>query len=538
MSYQSWVRRAVLSSILGVIACGGESVAPTNNPAARLDAVVDLSRTGIAGTPVTGGLVVKASDASGHPVQGAKVLFTVTVGNGAVTPGIATTDASGQASAAWTLGTIAGGNEVTANVDGVSTPIKFEATGNPGPVASIGFINQNVRLVVGVDTAHVSASALDSFGNVVSTTPTLVVRDPTLITLDNSGLIHASRRGASTYVVASANGKSDSALVTVLAVGQSVCTSAAAPVSLTVGQVITDNVSGSGFCVHADAANAEYALIPYFNSDEPGTALQIEVKGLGVTAPPLASASLAARIAATQFSSAASPPTPDVAFESRFRDRERAQLASRAVAARGWTSANGSARRDIVSGNAAAAVPAVGDLLTLNANVGDACDSLDLRTARVVAVTDKAIVVADTSNPAGGFTNDEYRSLGVTFDTLMEPTDQAAFGAPSDIDGNGRVIMFFTKAVNALSFQSSGGVVLGLFFSRDLFPKTGAGSCKGSNVAEMFYPARSRYGRRGGTKPSHQAADRHLRQWNRCARIPASDQRIAPDVREQLGRRL
>ena len=42
-------------------------------------------------------------------------------------------------------------------------------------------------------------------------------------------------------------------------------------------------------------------------------------------------------------------------------------------------------------------MPAVGDLLKLNANVGDFCDSPDLRTARVVAVTDKAIVVADTA---------------------------------------------------------------------------------------------------------------------------------------------
>ena len=68
----------------------------------------DLSRTGIAGRRVSGGLVVKVSDASGDPVQGATVAFTVTVGNGAVNPRIAVTDANGQASAAWTVGTIVG----------------------------------------------------------------------------------------------------------------------------------------------------------------------------------------------------------------------------------------------------------------------------------------------------------------------------------------------------------------------------------------------------------------------------------------------
>ena len=37
--------------------------------------------------------------------------------------------------------------------------------------------------------------------------------------------------------------------------GQSICTAAANPVQMTVGQVVTD-VSGAGFCVHASSANA------------------------------------------------------------------------------------------------------------------------------------------------------------------------------------------------------------------------------------------------------------------------------------------
>jgi len=53
----------------------------------------------------------------------------------------------------------------------------------------------------------------------------------------------------------------------------------------------------------------------------------------------------------------------------------------------------------------------------------------------------------------------------------VEPTDRAAFGAPSDIDGNGRVIIFFTRAVNELSTVGSSGVVLGFYYRRDLYPK-------------------------------------------------------------------
>ena len=106
-----------------------------------------------------------------------------------------------------------------------------------------------------------------------------------------------------------------------------------------------------------------------------------------------------------------------------------------------------------------------------------------------MAVTDKAIVVADTGNPVGGFTADEYRSIGVTFDTLVDPIDRGAFGAPSDIDNNGHVIMFFTQAVNELTPPQSSTVTLGFFYARDLFPKAAPapGPCLGSNVGEVFY---------------------------------------------------
>jgi hypothetical protein len=159
--------------------------------------------------------------------------------------------------------------------------------------------------------------------------------------------------------------------------------------------------------------------------------------------------------------------------------------AARLAGARQWMSA----RRDYVGGRAlSVAVPAVGDIMSLNVNPFDFCTNPDTRTGRVVAVTDKAIVVADTANPVGGFTADEYRSIGVTFDTLVNPTDTLNFGAPTDIDGNGHVIMFFTRAVNELTAAGSGSVFLGYFYGRDLYPKTGPfGNCPASNVGEMFY---------------------------------------------------
>src|SRR5438128_1996858 len=72
-------------------------------------------------------LVVRVRDSGGRGVIGATVTFAVTQGSGSVSPRVATTDASGDAKATWTLGTLVGTNEVTSAVTGVATPIKFTA---------------------------------------------------------------------------------------------------------------------------------------------------------------------------------------------------------------------------------------------------------------------------------------------------------------------------------------------------------------------------------------------------------------------------
>lgn len=432
------------------------------------------------------GIVVTVTDASGRPVAGAAVALAVTLGNGSTNPRVAVTDAKGQATATWNLGTIVGPNEVTASVTGVATSVKFTASGVAGPVNAISLSPQNIRLLVNTDSTRITALSLDAFGNTTTPAPTFVVRDPSLITVDTSGVVHALRRGAGTYVIASANGKIDSVLVTVLAVGQSVCTAAAVPLDMAIGQVITD-VSGLGFCVHASTDSTEYAVIPYYNSGVPSATVQVDVRGQGL-APLLLPPSTLLRPSAIQPPALPTPTLmPDGAFESRMRDRERVEAARRGPT----TPSALNVRRDVIGGAAAAApvVPAIGDIFKFNVNAVDFCDNPDVRTGRVVAITDKAIIVADTANPVGGFTAAEYQSIGVTFDTLVDPVDRAAFGAPTDIDNNGHVIMFFTRAVNEMTSAGALAATLGFFYSRDLYPKidTPTTNCPGSNFAEIFY---------------------------------------------------
>ena len=134
--------------------------------------------------------------------------------------------------------------------------------------------------------------------------------------------------------------------------------------------------------------------------------------------------------------------------------------------------------------------PQIGDLLQLNTNPQSACTNPQIRTGRVAAITSRAIVVTDTANPSNGFTDEDFQFFGVTFDTLVYPVNTQNFGDPTDIDGNQRVILFFTRAVNELTPPNQNSYVGGYFFSRDLFPKTATGNletCATSNVAEIFY---------------------------------------------------
>ncbi len=128
-------------------------------------------------------------------------------------------------------------------------------------------------------------------------------------------------------------------------------------------------------------------------------------------------------------------------------------------------------------------------MLSLNVRSDSSCATPRLRNGRVAALTQKAIVVADQQNPSPGFTDAEYEAFGTQFDNLVWPVDTRNFGEPTDIDRNGRVIIFFTSAVNELTTRDD-VFVGGFFFARDLFPKqreTGFEACPGSNVAEMFY---------------------------------------------------
>lgn len=226
------------------------------------------------------------------------------------------------------------------------------------------------------------------------------------------------------------------------------------------------------------SGGSEYLIVPFYGTSEEGEA-RLSVALAGENLEPIAGAASRVRVP-LELGGIPTRPVTDRSFHDRLRLRERA-LAGKIPEAR-------LSRAGARGGAAAVAVPRVGDVMRLNANPNSACSSPDYRDARVVAVSERAIVAVDVSNPAGGLSDAEYNHVAATFDTLVWKVNTRSFGMPTDIDQNGRSIIFYTSAVNALTpANSDGGYVAGFFFSRDLFPATGPNSCPGSNFAEMFY---------------------------------------------------
>jgi hypothetical protein len=262
-------------------------------------------------------------------------------------------------------------------------------------------------------------------------------------------------------------------------------TTCTTPVTMTVGQV-SAGITGNSICV---GGGAEYALIPYYGSTVSDASTTVSLTAAGTSAPS-AAPSLAPSEGVSLDASSASPLftssyKPSYAYDMKLRAQERTMSPLISGARSAMRRSSSSARFDAIPSN-----PTIGQILRLNANSDSACNAPDYRGGRVVAITNRAIVVADTLNPTGGYTDAEYASLGVAFDTLVDPLDRAAFGDPSDIDHNGKILLFFTKAVNDLTPKTSTSYVGGFFDGRDLFPQTSSvdfDACLGSNVGEMFY---------------------------------------------------
>ncbi len=493
-------KRTVFALTLLVLsACGGESISgPPPAPAAvRIDA--GNTQEGIAGQQLPVRIAVTVIDENGRPLPDARVSFNVSPGGGTLNPASTQTNSAGRAESQWTLGSQTGTAVATANVSGVA-PATFTAVVRPGPVSQVIASPNSLTLGVG-DTLRLTATARDQFGNTIDQIALAwSSADPSVISVAN-GLVTAVSQGTGRAVVttnAPSGTIADTVAIAVGPSGSSFCGTREVAVPPVGGVIFLNNSGGSAErCVGATVAGAEFTLVLMNASPVYGNSNGLDALALGVGTPPSASVSDAFGMSTSTLASGVSMSTPaasrDGGFERQLRLRERRELEPYTNMARERFGRDGRAAASVTGGGAVAAQvnpPAVGSFVTLNAQALSACSQPNMRTGRVVAVSQRAVIVADTANPSGGYTDSEYESIAVTFDTLTYPLDVEYFGEPTNVSGFNRIILFYTRAVNQLTPPNANYVVGGFFFARDLYPRQtrgGVPGCSNSNEREMMY---------------------------------------------------
>ena len=377
-----------------------------------------------------------------------------------------------------------------------------DSSTGPAPVASVAISAPSSVIGVG-QTTMLSASGIDASGKaLVGLTVTWNTSAPGVATVAN-GLVTGVSAGSAT-ITATISDKSAQTVITVTG-GATGCTGVT-PLSVAVGEIHTLSATErQQLCLSAGASAGEYVLIPFNNgltAANGAAAASIPVSFAATNtsatsgAPALAAGASAAANATLSPIETFEASNIGAAFEARLRAIERAELTPLMRGRRARVSPQ-LLRRDPNSRSNITnlpANPAVGTPISLNTNGTNGCSNAQMHGARVAAVSNTAIVVVDSGAPAGGFTDAEFLSFAVTFDTLIFPLDTTAYGKPFDMDNNGRVILFFTQAVNQLtpaSTPATSGFIGGFFFARDLFPKVANAvvnfGCAGSNEGEMFY---------------------------------------------------
>lgn len=172
-----WIAICVLMHAM-LTACGGgggaEQAASDAGGRAQIASVqiaAGDAQTGIVGEEMPAALAARVLDSKGVPIVGQVVNFRVTVGGGSVFAGAASTDADGYARERWTLGTVAGPQQIEVRaVDANGLPVvfaRFSATAIAGPAASVSYVSGVGQSALQLSTLPVplQVRVLDRYGN-------------------------------------------------------------------------------------------------------------------------------------------------------------------------------------------------------------------------------------------------------------------------------------------------------------------------------------------------------------------------------------
>ena len=152
-------------------------------------------QTDTAGLALAAPIVVRVMDGNGDPVGGVPVTWSVGSGGGSLSPESSTTNAAGETSSQWALGTTAGQQTATASATGVPS-VSFSATAVPDRPAMVTPGSDTTRLTALEDTAQITVTVADQYGNVIAS-PTLAwsSSDTSVVKVDASGRVWSEAEG-------------------------------------------------------------------------------------------------------------------------------------------------------------------------------------------------------------------------------------------------------------------------------------------------------------------------------------------------------
>jgi plastocyanin len=164
-STQVQAAAVVLGTLLS--GCGGDSggTPPSTITIAKTSGD---NQVAVAGQLLAEPVTVTVTD-GGTASVGTTVTWATTSG-GSLAPTSGPTDANGQASATWTLGTTSGSQTATASVSGANTPATFTGTAEPDAAVALSAAGGDGQSGV-INTAlpvQVQAKVADQFGNGVA----------------------------------------------------------------------------------------------------------------------------------------------------------------------------------------------------------------------------------------------------------------------------------------------------------------------------------------------------------------------------------
>ncbi len=272
--------------------------------------------------------------------------------------------------------------------------------------------------------------------------------------------------------------------------------SVAGTLQLSSAQAARVDCTNGGNALTLAGGGASYIVVPQFAvSQVPMTFVPFRLNvGVGaaaslvpVSTSPVAyslNPSMAFAAVSRRFVPSQQPGTNQRSFDRMLRARAstkvRAGIWRSPIAAPGMAASRMVIRADI-------APPPVGSVRRFRVLADVSGSNFTNVDARLAFAGNSVLIYMDTLAPANGFNASQLQAFGVLFDQTLYPIDTVAFGPPSDIDQNGRVIMLMTPRVNALTPAAqcqTNGFVAGFFNEEDL---GGGANDPNSNNGEVFY---------------------------------------------------